>query len=181
MRIPLYLARVRASAFASVTLTLAIAALEEGLLNMTESGDPIRDALFFTFGVGLREEVSKLVFFLPLLPFLRRYGTRLDVLVCGALVGLGFAAEENLNYLRVGDLSTGMARFLTANFFHMSMTAILAGALDDMLRDGKDEGDGVHEASRRRSSTVAAMHGAYDYCLVGLAARGDRYRTSRCS
>jgi len=161
LRAPLYLAAF-VLGFASVTLTLAIAALEEGLLQMTETGDPLRDALYFTFGVGLREEAPKLLFFALLLPILHRKGTRLDVLVCGALVGLGFAAEENLNYLRVGDLSTGMARFLTANFFHMSMTAILAGALDDMLR-AKDDG-----ASMRFSKAllgVAALHGAYDFFL----------------
>ncbi len=161
LRAPLYLAAF-VLGFASVTLTLAIAALEEGLLNMTETGDTVRDALYFTFGVGLREEAPKLLFFAALLPILHRKGTRLDVLVCGALVGLGFAAEENLNYLRVGDLSTGMARFLTANFFHMSMTAILAGALDDMLR-AKDDG-----ASMRFSKAllgVAGLHGLYDFFL----------------
>ena len=116
---------------ASVSLTLVFVVLEEVFLKMNETGDPLRDLLFFTFGVGLREEISKLVFFAPLLPLLRRANcTRLDVLICGALVGLGFAAEENLSYLHQGDLSTAMARFLTANFFHMSMTAILAGASD---------------------------------------------------
>jgi RsiW-degrading membrane proteinase PrsW (M82 family) len=162
-RIPLYLAAF-VLGFVSVSATLLISSLEEGLLHMTESGDPIRDALFFTFGVGLREEVSKLLFLVPLLPILRRKGTRLDVLVCGAIVGLGFAAEENLLYLHVGDLSTAMARFLTANFLHMSMTAIVAGALDDLMRDD----DGNEGGSMRFSValiTVSAMHGAYDYFL----------------
>ena len=77
-------ARVRASAlplyfaafvlgFLSVSLTLGIVALEEGLLQMTESG-PAPRRLFFTFGVGLREEGSKLLFFAPLLPILHRKG-----------------------------------------------------------------------------------------------------------
>jgi RsiW-degrading membrane proteinase PrsW (M82 family) len=175
LRTPLYLAAF-ALGFMSPSATLAIASLEEGLLRMTESGDPIRDALFFTFGVGLREELSKLLFLLPLLPILRRKGTRLDVLVCGAIVGLGFAAEENLMYLHVGDLSTAMARFLTANFLHMSMTAIVAGALDEMLRS--DHGASARRAGRSAPEaeggslqfsialiTVSAMHGAYDYFL----------------
>ena len=161
LRAPLYHAAF-VLGFLSVSLTLAIVALEEGLLQMTESGNPLRDALFFTFGVGLREEGSKLLFFAPLLPILHRKGTRLDVLVCGALVGLGFAAEENLGYLRAGDLATGMARFLTANFLHMSMTAILAGALDDLLRAKDDTGS---MSFSKALLTVAAMHGAYDFFL----------------
>ena len=172
VRIPLYVLAF-VLGVASVSLTLVFVALEEVFLKMHETGDPLRDFLFFTFGVGLREEVSKLAFFAPLLVILRKKGTRLDVVVCGALVGLGFAAEENLGYLHEGDLSTAMARFLTANFFHMSMTAILAGALDDMVRD-----DGTSPARRRQAEgeegslkfsrsllTVAAMHGIYDFCL----------------
>jgi hypothetical protein len=57
-----------------------------------------------------------------------------------------------------------MARFLTANFLHMSMTAIVAGALDDLMRDD----DGNEGGSMRFSValiTVSAMHGAYDYFL----------------
>jgi RsiW-degrading membrane proteinase PrsW (M82 family) len=168
-RIPLYLVAF-VLGFLSVSATLAISSLEEGLLKMTESGDPIRDALFFTFGVGLREELSKLLFFLPLWPVLHRKGTRLDVLVCGALIGLGFAAEENLNYLHAGELSTAMARFLTANFLHMSMTAIVAGAFDDMMRDEHHERGGSGGSDSTRFSlallTVSAMHGAYDYFLA---------------
>jgi RsiW-degrading membrane proteinase PrsW (M82 family) len=124
----------------------------------------VRNALYFVFGVGLREEVSKLFFFLPLLPILRRKGTRLDVLVCGAVVGLGFAAEENLGYLHSGDLSTAMARFLTANFLHISMTAILAEAIGEWME--KTEG------SLEFSQTlllVAFLHGAYDFCLSSPA------------
>jgi RsiW-degrading membrane proteinase PrsW (M82 family) len=145
---------------ASVAMTLAIVALEEGLFAMNESGNPLRDALYFTFGVGLREEGSKLAFFALLLPFVRKRGTRLDVLVCGALVGLGFASEENLQYLASGDLSTAMARFLTANFLHISMTAILAGALDEML----SEPEGSFAFSRTLL-LVSILHGAYDFCL----------------
>jgi RsiW-degrading membrane proteinase PrsW (M82 family) len=177
VRLPLYLLAF-VLGFASVSVTLVFVVLEEVFLKMTETGDPLRDLLFFTFGVGFREEVSKLLFFVPLLPLIRKYGSktgaRLDVLVCGALVGLGFAAEENLGYLHEGDLGTAMARFLTANFFHMSMTAILAGALDAATSapvnrtipgwKPRAEEDGSFRFSTALL-TVAAMHGIYDFCL----------------
>ncbi len=181
VRLPLYVLAF-ALGVASVSLTLVFVVFEEVFLKMNETGDPMRDLLFFTFGVGFREEVSKLAFFAPLLFILRKKGTRLDVIVCGALVGLGFAAEENLGYLHEGELSTAMARFLTANFFHMSMTAILAGALDSAIgphpnklagsawaarRDGDDE-DGSLQFSRVLL-TIAIMHGIYDFCLSSRA------------
>ncbi len=178
VRFPIYVLAF-ALGVASVSVTLAFVVLEDVFLKMHETSDPVRDFLFFTFGVGLREEVSKLLFFAPLLPLLRSRrvnGTRLDVLVCGALVGLGFAAEENLGYLHEGDLSTAMARFLTANFFHMSMTAILAGALDrataphhDRARTGWGGLGGTGEEGSfdfsRALLVVAGMHGVYDFCL----------------
>jgi hypothetical protein len=77
------------------------------------------------------------------------------------MVGLGFAAEENLGYLASDDLHTGLARFLTANFMHMAMTGILASALDDFLRDEKGENTDFF----RVSLMVVMMHGAYDVLL----------------
>ena len=102
-----------------------------------------------------------MLLFLPLIPLLRKRGDKLDVLVCGAMVGLGFAAEENLGYLASGDLHTGLGRFLTANFMHMAMTAIIAAAFDELLRDPEK-----HAAEFSRTTLmVIAMHGAYDFLL----------------
>jgi RsiW-degrading membrane proteinase PrsW (M82 family) len=164
LRVPLYVAAF-VLGVASVYPTMLIITVEEAALHLVPSGTPLADFLFFTFGVGLREEVSKLLLFAFLLPFLRRRGTKVDVLVCGAMVGLGFAAEENLSYLQGGDLSTALARYLTANFLHMSMTAILATALDDFTRDTEKHAQDMSRAML----VVVALHGAYDFCLTSHA------------
>jgi RsiW-degrading membrane proteinase PrsW (M82 family) len=159
-RVPLYLFAFVLGVL-SVVPTVCLIAVEEAQLRLVETGDATRDILFFVFGVGLREEASKLLLFLPMLPLLRRWGDRLDVLVCGAMVGLGFAAEENLGYLASGDLHTGIGRFLTANFLHMGLTAILAASLDDFVRDREK-----YAADFSRTTVmVVAMHGAYDFLL----------------
>lgn len=177
-RLPMY-ALAFALGVASVFPTVVLIAVEEAKLRLVETGDPARDVLFFVFGVGLREEASKLLLFLPLLPVLRRWGDRLDVLVCGALVGLGFAAEENLSYLAQENLQTGIGRFLTANFFHMALTGTLAAALDDSLgrrpapdadrrgplRPLRPDRDGDASAFMRTSLFVVGLHGAYDFLL----------------
>jgi RsiW-degrading membrane proteinase PrsW (M82 family) len=149
---------------ASVAPTAAIIAIEEAKLRLVETGDAGRDVLFFVFGVGLREEAAKLLLFLPLLFFLRRGGKsdKLDVLVCGAMVGLGFAAEENLGYLAQPNVHGALARFLTANFFHMAATGVLAMALDDFLDDRERHARDF----TRVSLLVVGMHGAYDFLLV---------------
>lgn len=160
-RLPLYLTAF-ALGVASIIPTVLLIAIEEAKLRLVETGDVARDILFFVFGVGLREEASKLLLFAPLLPILRRWGDKLDVLVCGALVGLGFAAEENLGYLADQDLSVGLGRFLTANFFHMAMTGIAASALDDFVADRERNA----AAFTRATLLVVVLHGAYDFLIV---------------
>jgi protease PrsW len=145
----------------SIVPTVALINLEEIKLRLVETGDPLRDILFFIFGVGLREEASKLLLFSMLLPVLRKWGDKLDVLVGGAMVGLGFAAEENLGYLASGDLHTGLGRFLTANFLHIAMTGVLATALDDLVTDP----EGQAPEFSRTALMVIGLHGAYDFLL----------------
>lgn len=159
-RLPMYLVAF-ALGVASVVPTVLLIAVEEAKLHLVETGDAPRDVLFFVFGVGLREEASKLLMFLPLLPLLRKYGDKLDVLVCGAMVGLGFAAEENLGYLADGNLHNGLGRFLTANFFHMAMTGTLANALDDFVSDREK----FAADFSRTSVFIVGIHGAYDFLL----------------
>jgi RsiW-degrading membrane proteinase PrsW (M82 family) len=154
----------------SIGPTVLLITVEETKLHLVETGDAGRDILYFIFGVGFREEASKLLLFAPLLVVLRKWGDKLDVLVCGALVGLGFAAEENLGYLASGDLHTGLGRFLTANFFHMAMTGTLAAALDDFVASPEEN---AQEFSRT-ALMVIGMHGAYDF-LLSHAEYGGSY------
>jgi len=145
----------------SIAPTVALITVEEIKLRLVETGDAARDILFFVFGVGLREEASKLLMFAMLLPLLRKWGDKLDVLVGGAMVGLGFAAEENLGYLASGDLHTALGRFLTANFLHIAMTGVLATALDELVTDP----EGQAAEFSRTALLVIGLHGAYDFLL----------------
>jgi hypothetical protein len=93
----------------------------------------------------------------PLLVAKRWGGGRREAVACGALVGLGFAAEENVGYFSEG-LSTALLRFLTANFFHISTTGLLAVAIDDTLRGKVSKGNGIGWTL----GFVVVMHGLYD-------------------
>jgi hypothetical protein len=78
------------------------------------------------------------------------------------MVGLGFAAEENIGYFASG-LGTALLRFLTANFFHIAMTGTIAVAIDDALRGKVSKGDGVGWTL----GFMIVMHGLYDLFVVG--------------
>lgn len=147
---------------ASIWPTLWLIHLQEIFLHLRETGDPLRDAIFFVFGVGFREELSKLLCFAFLVPLLGRRASKLDVLIAGGLVGLGFAAEENVLYLARGDLSTALGRYLTANFLHMSMTGLSAAALYDLVRAPEKH---AYDASKT-ILIVIALHGGYDFLIT---------------
>ncbi len=80
---------------------------------------------FFTLGVGLREEASKFVCFLPLLPWCVRRRDELAALVLAGCVGLGFAMEENVNYIAGSVGTSTLGRLLTSAPFHMAITGLV--------------------------------------------------------
>ena len=156
-RIPLYLAAIALGAL-SIAPTMYLIVWQTHVFHLKEDGSILRDAAYFIFGVGFREELSKLICFMPLVPILRKYGKPIDVVTCGALVGLGFAGVENLQYFARDDLSSALARFLTANFLHMSMTALAATAF---AKIGKTE-EWFHDFTVT-FLTVVVLHGVYDF------------------
>lgn len=162
---PGYRSALYATAFVlgigSIWPTLWLLHLQEIFLHLHVTGDAARDAIFYVFGVGFREELSKLLAFALLVPLLGRRAKPIDVAVAGGLVGLGFAAEENVMYLAHGDLPTALGRYLTANFLHMSMTGLAAVAAYDVVRDPERH---AFDATRTLF-IIIALHGAYDFLL----------------
>jgi len=145
----------------SVYPTLLLITLEESVFSLRLLEQPIPDFIYFVFGVGLREELCKLLLFLPLLPVLWRRRSRIEAMTCGALVGLGFAAEENIGYFHRMAIADALGRFLTANFLHMSLTALVAVSVFESSRRV-----GVRRATFGTVFPVAVLlHGVYDFVL----------------
>lgn len=120
--------------------------------------------LAYCLGIGFREEGLKLLFFCPLIPFLRRK-TDLEILTVAGLVGLGFAIEENINYFEGSAGLAALGRFATANFLHISLTAM--GGLS-LARAFVHQGRDIQHAAVTFASIVA-FHGLYDaFLIVGL-------------
>jgi len=112
--------------------------------------------------IGLREEVVKLLFFLPLVPYLARMGSDIQALVVAALVGLGFAIQENANYYLGGGGDEIIGRYITANFAHQALTGYVGYHLVRAARSG---GERWGEFFRALVLAIA-VHGAYDLFLI---------------
>ncbi|MFT4639861.1 MAG: RsiW-degrading membrane proteinase PrsW (M82 family) [Verrucomicrobiales bacterium] len=141
----------------STTLTLFAVIWQERLWGLKANGEFLNDLLFYIVGVGVREEVIKLLCFLPLTPWLYRLRDPRAVLLAASTVGLGFAVQENVNYLsQYGPVTIG--RFLTANFLHMGLTAILGFNFCRFLYTPRVEWDRLLGAF----VLVVLAHGLYD-------------------
>jgi RsiW-degrading membrane proteinase PrsW (M82 family) len=127
----------------------------------------VNEMIHMVFGVGLREELLKLICFLPLTPFLMRKNNA-TVLTVAALVGLGFAIEENILYYADYGGGVIIARFLTANFLHMSLTGFAGYYFVAAMRRGGESWSDF----AAQFGLVILLHGAYDFLLSGQIENG---------
>lgn len=145
----------------SVWPTLIVLAYQEYHLGLTAEAPFPQDLWYYLAGVGLREELCKLALFAVFLPWLLWKRSEGLALLTGAFVGLGFSLEENIQYYGAGG-GIAWTRFLTANFMHLSMTAITSHALYEMLRTRF----GHAEKFVATFFAIVVAHGLYDYVAV---------------
>lgn len=146
----------------STTPTLFWILLEDRFLPISEGGDLFHSIVYYIATVGLREEVCKLLLFLPLTPLLIKRGNELEFLLVASFVGLGFAYEENFSYLSSSWGTGSIARFLTANFLHISLTG-MCGLF--FCRMWKTHGFGYNDFLFIFGVAIIA-HGLYDALLT---------------
>lgn len=114
---------------ASIPLTLFFITLQHHYFDIERAGGDHRSIFYCISGIGFREEIAKLICFVPLLPFLRGQTTPVHALVAASCVGLGFAIEENISYFASTSGTSVFGRFVTANFIHISLTGLSGLAL----------------------------------------------------
>ncbi len=131
---------------------------QEQVWNLRDSPELIPGIRYYVLGVGLREELAKLLCLLPMMPLLMRERDELTALLVSGCVGLGFAIAENVNYFVASGGQAAMTRFLTANPLHITLTALAGLAVYRTLRNPR--GWGSH--SLGVLGLVVFAHGLYD-------------------
>jgi RsiW-degrading membrane proteinase PrsW (M82 family) len=147
-----------AGGFLSTFAVLGILTWQEHVLGFNFNGDFANDLIYCICGIGLREESVKLLVLVPFLPVLRKRKSPMEALATAACVGLGFAAAENLIYINPGSEGGVFPRFLTANFFHASLTGIAGLALFHFVRWPRTRWEGCLATF----IVVIFVHGLYD-------------------
>jgi protease PrsW len=133
---------------------------QEEMLGLTDrgAGEFGRTLLYAVLAAAPRDEFIKLAAFLPLLPLVLRRRSRLEMLMLGGCVGLGFAVRENLLFFQTSGAEIGFGRFLTASFLHLAATGVAALALCEVLLDPQKKA----AAFCGTLWTTVVAHGFYD-------------------
>ncbi|MDQ8199253.1 PrsW family glutamic-type intramembrane protease [Pelagicoccus enzymogenes] len=147
---------------ASAHMTILAIYWQEEQLGLARGDDLIGQAIYCFAGIGLREELLKLLCFVPLIPFLAKRKDELEIFVLASLVGLGFAIEENIGYFESSQGLDAVGRFVTANFLHLSLTGVCGLTLTQAILY---RGSHINTAVSTFGLAVLA-HGAYDAFII---------------
>jgi RsiW-degrading membrane proteinase PrsW (M82 family) len=89
----------------------------------------LNDSLYCVFGIGVIEELVKLIPFLIVLKFTKIIKEPIDYIMYASLSALGFAFVENLLYFDNGSIHIIHSRALTASVAHMFFSSLIAYGL----------------------------------------------------
>ena len=146
--------------FVAAQISLLTHTWQSEVLGLGPSEELPSSLLYYFAGIGLREELIKLLCFLPLLPFLIKEQRQLTTLFVAAGIGLGFAIEENFNYFANLGTGTSAQRSLMSNFFHMTSTGLIGLSLYRALKRFHSLDHFFYVLS-----SVILVHGLYDSLL----------------
>lgn len=149
----------------SSTLCTILYDIFELTIGMTLTGNLLQDLFFCIGGIGVTEELIKL---LPVFLFLGLYKKRDDVdsveyLLMGAFSAVGFAFVENIGYFDLFGLKSIFGRSITATLLHMGLTALpLYGFVRATLLKHRSPlvSLGIYFA------VSVLLHGLYDFFLM---------------
>lgn len=113
----------------SIPVTLFFGALQADWFGVNLTDAALTDLAYCISGVGLIEELAKLLLFVPFLFLLKRNTPVAQVLAIASSVGLGFAASENVQYFEGFSYPAIWSRYMTANFLHFALTGLAGTAL----------------------------------------------------
>lgn len=105
--------------------------MSDGLnsLGFALNGEPWNDWWYCVIGIGLVEEIVKIIPFLIILKFTKDVNEPFDYILYASICALGFAFVENSMYLYNNDLTVVMGRGIYASVAHMFDTSLIAYAM----------------------------------------------------
>jgi RsiW-degrading membrane proteinase PrsW (M82 family) len=138
--------------------------LRPDITKLTESNLPGL-MLYCIVGIGLLEELAKLLPFALIVMRFRDFDEPLDGIVYASFIGLGFALTENVNFAGHLSLLEAIARGFASPVVHI----VFASVWGYHLALAHLAGSGIFRTSVIWLSAAALLHGIYDYVVLAYA------------
>ena len=132
------------------------------------NGNFWNDWWYCVIGIGLVEEIVKIIPFLVILKFTKQVDEPFDYILYGSVSALGFAFIENIQYLFNSNLTAVYGRAMFASVAHMFFTSIICYGM--VISE--------HRNYRWKNYALpiflilaALAHGFYDFWLINPIAK----------
>lgn len=129
----------------------------------TLNGEVLNDLIYCVVGIGLVEELMKIVPFLLILRFANIIKEPIDYIIYASVSALGFAFIENIFYFGYSGFHKILGRALSAVIFHMFLSSVLAYSLVIGKSIAKYN---VVKSFLLALLLVSVFHGLYDFLLI---------------
>lgn len=124
--------------------------------------------LFAVLGIGLIEELVKLIPFLLVILRFREFDEPIDGIIHASFIALGFAAVENMHYLQFLTPPAAYARGFAGPVVHIVFASIWGYYIGRAWLRRR----GVARAVLVSLAFTAFIHGVYDFAVIGLPRPG---------
>ena len=121
--------------------------------------------LYAILGIGLGEELCKMLPFVLIVLRLRAFDEPMDGLVYGSFIALGFALAENLSYLSFLSDQQAYARGFAGPLVHIVFASVWAYPTGCAWLSGR----GLARTAALSLGAAACLHGVYDFIAIGFA------------
>lgn len=149
-------------------LTSLLTDFNRYVLGFSRTYDFFHDFYYCVVGIGMIEELVKIIPLLLVVVFSKRLKEPIDFIVFASISALGFAFVENLIYFEDSGLKTIQGRALTATVTHMFNSSLVAYGIV-VGKFAKKMWWGIYFIGFYLISSV--VHGFYDFWLINNLAQ----------
>lgn len=141
-----------------------------GLLNLRydaywlAENHPVGLFFYAVFGIGVIEEVVKIVPFLVVIIRFKEFDEPIDGIIYASFIGLGFSAVENLYYLQYLTGLEALARGFAGPVVHIVFASIWGFYIGSAYL----RGERLVRVVCAALAVTALLHGVYDYIAIAL-------------
>ena len=122
--------------------------------------------LYSLFAIGPIEELAKLLPFLLIIRRLPEFDEPIDGIIYASFIALGFAAVENVLYLKYITSAEALARGFAGPVVHIAFASIWGYHIGRACLDGR----GLLVTILLAFTATALLHGLYDFLVIAQPA-----------